>query len=121
MWGLDGLLQLAWTEGLEALVRLAWTEGLEGFVQLGWTEGLEALVRLAWTQELEGLLLDQMGGLNVMLEGFGSLLLTQIGGLGKLGMVVQLGLFCHLVSALKERRTYVTLHILHIMYALAFR
>ena len=106
MRGLDGLLRLAWTEGLEALVQLAWTEGLEGLVQLGWTE------------RLKGLLLDQMGGLNVMLEGFGSLLLTQIGGLGKLGMVVQLGLFCHLVSALKERRTYVTLHI---MYALTFR
>ena len=75
-------------------------------------------MRLAWTEELEGLLLDQVGGLNVMLEGFGSLLLTRIGGLGRLGMVVQLGLFCHLVSALKERRTYVTLHI---MYALAFR
>ena len=105
MRGLDGLLRLAWTEGLEALVLLAWTEGLEGLVQLGWTE------------RLKGLLLDQMGGLNVMLEGFGSLLLTRIGGLGRLGMVVQLGLFCHLVSALKER-TYVTLHI---MYALAFR
>ena len=36
------------------------------------------------------LLLDQMGGLEVMLEGFGSLLLTRIGGLGGLGIVVQL-------------------------------
>ena len=37
-------------------------------------------MQLAWTEGLEGLLLDQMGELNVMLEGFGSLLLTWIGG-----------------------------------------
>ena len=49
------------------------------------------------------LLLDQMGGLKVMLEGFGSLLPTWIGGLGGLGIVVQLRLFC---SKRKNDKTY---------------
>ena len=46
-------------------------------------------------------------------------------GVRGLGMVVQLGLFCHLVSALKERMTRLV-HIylkviLHVMSVLAFR
>ena len=125
MRGLDGLVQLAWMEGLEGLVHLACTEGLEGLVQLAWTYGvedfvqlalmtwLEGFVQLAWMEGLEDLLLDQMGGMDAMLESFGSLLLGGRGGTWN-GSATRI--ICHLVSALKETITNLYLKVIPHMF-----